>query len=62
VAGGGDSESFKIMYLRFVLQEDVSTIAAKLEMKPNTVSQRIKYYVQRLRDAPGGWPPGWRDE
>lgn len=50
-ASGGDREStgFQLLYLRFVEQLSVNVVAERLNMKPNTVSQRIKYYLARLR-------------
>jgi RNA polymerase sigma factor (sigma-70 family) len=50
-ASNGDEKSagFQIMYLRFVEQLSVNAVADRLRMKPNTVSQRIKYYLTRLR-------------
>jgi len=51
--GQENSEGFRIMYLRFVEQQSVNVIAAELRMKPNTVSQRIRYYLNRLRQRYG---------
>ena len=48
--GNGESESYRIMYLRFVEQEDVNLIAERCGLKPNTVTQRIRYYLAKLRD------------
>ena len=51
VCGGGDhSAGFQIMHLRFVQQLSVNAIATRMRMKPNTVSQRIRYYLRRLRN------------
>lgn len=49
---GGDrtSDSYRIMYLRYVEHEDVNLIAQRFALKPNTVSQRIKYYLEKLRE------------
>jgi RNA polymerase sigma factor (sigma-70 family) len=44
------SEAYQILYLRFVDNQQVNVIARKLGMKPNTVSQRIKYYLLKLRE------------
>ena len=42
---------YRMLYLRFVDQESVNTIARRLGMKPNTVTQRIRYYIKKLREA-----------
>ena len=49
---GGDrnSENFKILYLRFVKGERVNVIAKRFGIKPNTVGQRIKYHVKKVRE------------
>ncbi len=44
------ADGFRIMYLRYVDQESVNDIARRMRMKPNTVSQRINYYLRRLRE------------
>ena len=51
--GSMNSDGFRIMYLRFVEQESVNVIAAEMRMKPNTVSQRIRYCLNRLRQRYG---------
>lgn len=48
-AGNADKAGFTIMYLRFVEGYSVLEIARKLKMRENTVTQRIRYYLQRLR-------------
>ena len=42
---------YRMLYLRFVEQESVNSIARRLGMKPNTVTQRIRYYIKKLRET-----------
>lgn len=51
VGEGEDSVPFRIMYLRFVDRESVSSIAARFGLTPNAVSQRIWYFSTKLRKA-----------
>lgn len=48
-----ESETFKILSLRYIDQESVTYIARKLNLKPNTVSQRIKYYLKQIKEQFG---------
>jgi RNA polymerase sigma factor (sigma-70 family) len=50
VAGGGpNSPGFSILCLRFIEGEHVKIIARRLDMQPNTVSHRIKYYIKKIK-------------
>lgn len=51
--GRGNQLGYQIMYLRFVERASVNQIAERLRMQPNSVSQRIRYYLQRLRTLYG---------
>lgn len=50
VAGSDrNSPGFQILYLRFLEGESVISIAEATGLKPNAVSQRIRYYLQKIR-------------
>ena len=45
-----DTAGFKILCLRYIDGENVNTIAEVLKMKPNTVSHRIGFYLNIIRE------------
>ena len=47
--GRKDSETYRIMYLRFVEERSVNSIGKLLGHEPNAVSHRIRYYLRKLR-------------
>lgn len=51
VAGDApDSVGFRILHLRFLGGESVISIAEQTGLKPNSVSQRIRYYLRKIRE------------
>lgn len=51
--GRGNHQGFQVMSLRYLEGLSVDQIGMRLGMRPNAVSQRIRYYLRRLREL--GW-------
>jgi RNA polymerase sigma factor (sigma-70 family) len=51
--GHDNHQGYSIMSLRYVEGLSVDQIGARLGLRPNAVSQRIRYYLRKLRDF--GW-------
>jgi RNA polymerase sigma factor (sigma-70 family) len=51
--GPGNPQGYSIMSLRYLEGISVEQIGERLGLKPNAVSQRIRYYLGKLREL--GW-------